>query len=212
MELKTTKNKANSLMSKRCSIRKYDTTVKISREEMTNILQDAMTAPSSFNLQPWRFVVIDTESGKQLIKPYMLFNELQWETSSALIAIFGDLEDKESVDKIYSAAVNFNLTTSERKEKIKETIASYRANFSAEKVKYSAALDCGLVAMQIMLSAKAYGYDTNPIGGFQKEEFAKAVGLDPTRYLPLLLLSVGKAAEPGHNSVRFSVADITDWK
>jgi len=48
----------------RRSIRNYDTDVKISKEEMTQILEEATLAPSSVNMQPWRFLVIDSEEGK----------------------------------------------------------------------------------------------------------------------------------------------------
>jgi len=49
----------------RKSIRLYDENVKISREEMNQILTEAMLAPSSRNQQPWRFVVVDTKLGKE---------------------------------------------------------------------------------------------------------------------------------------------------
>lgn len=211
MEIKKTINPANGLMSSRCSIRNYDTSVKINREEMTNILQDALTAPSSFNLQPWRFVVIDTQDGKKIIEPYMMFNHTQWETSAAVIAIFGDLEADENLDKILSANIEHHLMDEERKTKMTEMIKSYRASFSEEKTRNGVMLDCGFVSMQLMLSAKAYGYDTNPIGGYMKKEFTEAVGLDPKRYEPVILLTIGKAAEDSHDSVRLSVDEVTKW-
>lgn len=52
MEIKRVKNPANKIMQERRTIRKYNPTVKISKKEMSNILQDALTAPSSLNLQP----------------------------------------------------------------------------------------------------------------------------------------------------------------
>lgn len=53
------------IMKGRRSIRNYDPTVKISKEEMTEILEEATTAPSSVNAQPWRFLVIDSPEGKE---------------------------------------------------------------------------------------------------------------------------------------------------
>ena len=32
-------------------------------------------------------------------------------------------------------------------------------------------IDSSLMAMQLMLTAKAHGYDTNPIGGFDKRKY-----------------------------------------
>lgn len=45
----------------RRSVRYYDSEVKISQEEMKDILRLATLAPSGANLQPWRFLVIDSQ-------------------------------------------------------------------------------------------------------------------------------------------------------
>jgi len=212
MELKNIINQKNALLKSRFSVRKYDETVKISKEEMSNILNDAMTAPSSLNLQPWRFVVFHTEESKAVLQPYMMFNQVQWETSSAVIAIFGDMENFSYVDEIWSAAAGHNLVSQEEKNKMVGMIKEYRSKLSAERIKDAMLVDCGLITMQVMLAAKAYGYDTNPIGGYMKEELTEALGMDPVRYIPIMLVTIGKAAEDKHDSIRFSVDEITEWR
>ena len=51
----------------------YDETHKISHEEMLTMIQEATTAPSSVNMQPWRFVVVESEAGKEKLKPLIRF-------------------------------------------------------------------------------------------------------------------------------------------
>lgn len=58
-------NDFNEIIYGRRSIKTYDSSVKISREEMTQIINEASTAPSSINMQPWRFLVVDTPEGKE---------------------------------------------------------------------------------------------------------------------------------------------------
>ena len=65
----------------------YDETHKISHEEMLTMIQEATTAPSSVNMQPWRFVVVESEAGKEKLKPLIRFNTRQNETSSAMLLI-----------------------------------------------------------------------------------------------------------------------------
>lgn len=48
----------------RKSVRHYDETYKISQEEMLEMIQEATTAPSSVNMQPWRFVVVESDEEK----------------------------------------------------------------------------------------------------------------------------------------------------
>ena len=51
--------------------------VKIPREELLEILDKTVTAPSSVNMQPWRFVVVESEEGKEKVET---FYQLQWGT------------------------------------------------------------------------------------------------------------------------------------
>ncbi len=209
--IKSTINKANRILSDRRSIRKYDETVKISRSELESIIQDAMTAPSSFNLQPWRFVVIDTPEAKEKVKPYMMFNLQQLETSSAIIAVYADKKVAETADQVLSQGVEKGLRTEEQKQQLKDMILSYISSYTPERLANSLMMDCGFVCIQLMLSAKACGYDTCPIGGYDRQGFSDAVGMDTERYMPALLISIGKAAEDGKASTRYSVDAVTKW-
>lgn len=73
-------------------------------------------------------------------------------------------------------------------------------------------IDSGLVSMQLMLSARARGYDTNPIGGYDKSRIAEAFGMEKERYVPVMLISVGKAAKEARRTTRLPIDRIADWK
>lgn len=204
-------NDFDEIINGRRSIRKYDPTVKIKKEEMTAILETATTAPSSINMQPWRFVVVDSPEGKEKLAPLMSFNSLQHETSSAMILVFGDLNNFDYADKIYSQAVAANYMSEEVKAKQLASYTPYYENMSKETLINTILIDAGLVSMQLMLTARAHGYDTNAIGGFQRDQLAATFNLDPERYLPVMVISIGKAAESGYQSTRLPIEDITTW-
>ena len=69
-----------------------------------------------------------------------------------------------------------------------------------------------LAAMQLLLVARGHGYDTNVIGGFENDQLAAAFDLDPTRYVPATIVSIGKAAEAGYDSVRLDPEQVTWFK
>lgn len=65
---KLTNNDLAKVMFDRHSVRKFDPTVKISRDELQDMIREATTAPSACNLQSWHFVIIDTPEGKEKLK------------------------------------------------------------------------------------------------------------------------------------------------
>ncbi|MET0944373.1 MAG: nitroreductase family protein [Flavobacterium sp.] len=211
----TTAQKINDfkeIITGRRSIKNYDKSVKISREEMTEILTLATLAPSSVNMQPWRFLVIDSPEGKATLAPLARFNQNQVETSSAVIAVFGDMNNFDNAEEIYGKAVEKGFMPLEVKENILATFTGYFETITREEMKEVVLVDGGLVSMQLMLAARAFGYDTNPIGGYEKDQVTEAFGLDKDRYVPVMLISIGKAADTGHKSVRLPIDKVAQWK
>lgn len=208
----TKTNDFQEIITGRRSIRYYDPSVKISREELSEILESASLAPSSVNLQPWRFLVIDTPEGKEKLAPLARFNQSQVETSAAVIAVFADMNSSEYLDEIYEKAVEKGFMPEDVKNQQVKSIKGFFEVMTRDQLKEMNLIDAGLVSMQLMLVARAYGYDTNPIGGFEKEQIAEAYGMDKERYYPVMLISIGKAANKGYQSVRLPIDQITEWK
>jgi nitroreductase len=205
-------NDFNEIVTGRRSIRNYDPTVKISRQEMTEILTKATLAPSSVNLQPWRFVVIDSPEGKATLAPLAKFNQTQVATSAAMIAVFADMNSIDYADDIYGQAVDEGHMPAEVRDIQLPAIKGLISTMTPEQLKEMNLIDTGLVSMQLMLAARAHGYDTNPIGGFEKDQIAEAFNMDKERYYPVMLISIGKAIDMGYQSVRLPVDTITEWK
>ncbi|WP_422392229.1 nitroreductase family protein [Niallia oryzisoli] len=195
----------------RRSVKSYDPSVRISREEMAEILEEATRAPSSVNMQPWRFVVIETPEGKEKLAKLARFNQTQVSTSSAMIAVFGDMKSVEYAEDIYSKQVELGYMPQEVKEQLLAAFKPSYENMPQRDMRDVVLIDSGLVCMQLMLVARAHGYDTNPIGGYEKDQIAEAFGLDKDRYVPVMLISVGKAASEGYPSYRLPVETVTTW-
>ena len=204
-------NDFSDIVYNRRSIRKFDTSVKIPREEMLEILDKTVTAPSSVNMQPWRFVVVDSEEGKDKLKPFVSYNSVQNETSSAMVLIFSDLKSQERAEEIYGKAVTQGKMPEEVKEKQLSSIVPMYENAPFEVMNEIVHIDSSLAAMQLMLVARSYGYDTNAIGGYKKDGLAKAFGLDEDRHVPILIIALGKADEEGFESVRLDASDVTTF-
>ncbi|GIO69858.1 nitroreductase family protein [Paenibacillus cookii] len=204
-------NNFNEIVLGRRSVKVYDPEVKISREEMTEILTEATRAPSAINMQPWRFLVIDSAEGKEKLAPLASFNQSQVLTSSAVIAVFYDANNMEYMDEIYGKAVELGYMPQDIMELNLQQAKSYYANISSSDLRDMNLIDSGIVSMQLMLVARAHGYDTNPMAGYDKERIAEVFGLHKDRFQPVMLISIGKAAKEGYPSYRLPVETITTW-
>jgi nitroreductase len=146
------------------------------------------------------------------LKPLIRFNKLQNDTSSAMVLFFGDMKCYELGEEIYDQAVAEGKMPKEVRDEQLAAIIPYYESFSESKMNDVIKIDTSLVAMQFMLVARAHGYETNPIGGFEEDQLAEAFGLDKDRYVPVMIVSIGKGKEAGYESVRLSADKITEFK
>lgn len=202
----TTTKDLYTIMHERKSVRKYDPTFKMTQAELEEILTEATSAPSSSNLQPWRFIVIQDDATKKELRA-IANNQEQIETSSAVIAVIGDAEMYKNVEKIYTQNVIEGHMGEEQKNiTISNTHRMYPAAPLAVRQNI-ASFDAGLISMQLMLIAKEKGLDTVTMGGFDKVKFAERFEL-PENQFPIVLIAIGKAAAPAFGSSRLPLEDI----
>ncbi|MBC8079721.1 MAG: nitroreductase family protein [Gorillibacterium sp.] len=193
----------------RRSVRSYNPTFRIPREELHDLIKEATKAPSSSNLQPWRFLVIDDQALQEKLKP-IAFNQQQVSDASAVIAVLGDIAAYKQAETISSRALKAGYITEEFKNRsVARTMQGYQS-MSRDKLREIAYIDGGLVSMLLMLSAKARGYDTVPMGGYDSDAFVKAFEV-PEQYVPIMLIAIGKAAAPGNPTIRLEVEEIAFW-
>lgn len=200
------KSALEKLMEERKSVRKYEPGVAIPRETIQHILQQATTAPSSSNLQPWRFLVIDDAEQQKELR-IAGFNQEQIETSSAIIAVIGDIEMYKNAKQINDLNVELGYMPREIADMMISNSETAYSSFSDAERSNIAHLDSGLISMQIVLLAKDMGYDTVIMGGFDKAAFAKRYEL-PANEVPMILIAIGKAAMPARNSSRLPFEQI----
>ncbi|NME05992.1 nitroreductase family protein [Psychrobacillus sp. BL-248-WT-3] len=199
----------DQLIHERKSVRKYKENVVIPHEDLQTLLQKAITAPSSSNMQPWRFIVIEDQQVKKELRP-IANNQEQVETSSAIIAVLGDLEMYKNTEKIYNTNFEKGYMSREIANFMIESSLSLYGNLPEEVMKNIVHFDAGLISMQIMLLAKDMGYDTVPMGGFDKVKFAEKFNL-PQNEIPILLIAIGEAAAPAYGSSRLPLEQIVRY-
>ena len=185
---------ALAVIRERTSINHFDLSKQISKAEIRDIVADATQAPSSYNIQHWRFVAVtDPEKKKQL--QAAAYNQAKVGQASATVIVLGDLRGYEKLNKILAPLVRAGTITQDAAESsARRAAAPYVSNpqFQRDEAIRSGAL----AAMTLMLAAQARGYATGPMIGFDPEKVKALFGISD-RYVPVMLITLGHAA-PGN--------------
>ena len=194
----------------RKSVKYFDPNVKIEREEIIEMLNEANIAPSSCNLQPWRYIVVDTPEGKEKLGSAN-YNKIQNDTSAAMIIVLGDLDHYGKFDEIYGEAVEKGYMTEEVKDGFEKGMESQLENLPTDKNREGVYFDCGLWTMQFANIAYAKGYDTNIIGGFVREKVAELFELEEN-LIPVMLIALGKKEKDARPTVRMKAENLVRFE
>jgi len=156
----------------------------ISEADLGTILNAARHAPTAFNIQNWRFLVVRDEAVRDEISA-VAWNQPQIKDCSALIVMCADIDAwKEDTRRYWKDAPE------EMQQKYTGMIRGFyegREQMQRDEGFRSA----GMAAYAIMMAASALGYQTCPMDGFDFGKVAEVVRL-PKHYEIAMFVAVGK--------------------
>lgn len=200
--VKVTEEALKEVFQGRHATRAYKSNVIIPEETLNEILELAVTAPSAWNLQHWRFLVIRDQVQKDRIKP-IAYGQQQVSDASVVVIILGDLEanliGREMYDGLFSAGF---ISREVRDDMITQIEGGYQ---SPQFARDEANKNAGLAAMQLMLAAKAKGYDTGAMGGYNPNALVEALNI-PSRFIPVMMITIGEAVAPARPTTRLPLS------
>ncbi|UBH12688.1 nitroreductase family protein [Macrococcus armenti] len=196
----------NKLLTRR-AVKQYDPEFKLSEAEILELLDAANKAPSAWNLQHWKFMVMHSDESKAQLLP-IAFHQQQIVDASAVIVILGDKEANKNIDEICAPDIEKGRMTEEIKARIANQVNNAYEN---EHYAYEAAvMNSTFPAMQIMNFATLRDLGTCTIGGFNRTQLIETFKIDE-RYVPTMLITVGKATKTPRESDRRDVTSITSF-
>jgi len=168
----------------RRAIKHFDASHVMASEEANEILSLAIFSPTAFNIQNWRFVVVDDADLRRKIRA-VSWDQSQVTDTSLFIILCADLKAWEKEPERYW--VN---APKEVQEFMLPAIDSYYRG--KEQVQRDEAMrSCGIVAQTIMLAAKSLGYESCPMDGFDFDQVAQLISL-PDDHVIAMFVAIGK--------------------
>ncbi|MCL4125894.1 UNVERIFIED_CONTAM: hypothetical protein GTU68_062586 [Idotea baltica] len=171
----------------RRSVKKFDPDYKFSQEELKTILDHMSLAPTAFNLQNWRFVLVEDRELRNKIKE-AAWGQAQVTDASLLFILTADLKAWDKDPKRY-----WKNAPKEVSDYMVGAIDGYYRD--KELVQRDEAMrSCGIAAQTLMLIAKSMGYDSCPMDGFDFDKVGELINL-PEDHIISMFVVVGKAIE-----------------
>jgi nitroreductase len=184
----------SQILRERRSTPHFDSTP-VPEEDLKKILHAGMEAPSGYNLQPWRFVVVrDPEQKKRLREAAM--GQPKVEEAPVVVVACGDTRAwKEDVERMLKMGNvhGFPESGNEGARKAVTGLLSGQAGTAAGiagdiNIWVNRHVMIGYTTMLWM--AEALGYDTAPMEGFWEDKVRQVLGI-PEHVRVVALLGIG---------------------
>lgn len=171
----------------RRAVKYYDPSHCMSETEINELFSLAMLSPTAFNIQHWRFVRIAEPELRQQIRA-AAWDQAQVTDASLFMVLCADLKAWEKQPARYWANADQAV-----QDFIVPAIDQYYRD--KDQVQRDEAMrSCGIAAQTLMLAAKAMGYESCPMDGFDFAKVGELINL-PDDHVIALCLAIGKGTQ-----------------
>jgi nitroreductase/dihydropteridine reductase len=192
------------IVMQRYATKKFDGR-KISEEKIAELLELVRFAPSALNLQPWKIKIVSDQKIKDQLRPAT--NNQEQITSCSHLLVFCADPDYEGLIRMLGAL----LQNQGAPEAVKNMVIGMARDFTGkmlpeQRLAWSQA-QTYLALGNALNGAKALGFDSCPMGGFDQKEYTRILKIPPP-LVPVMLCPVGYAADKPMLKIRFPKEDI----
>jgi nitroreductase len=177
-------------ITQRRAVKQFDPNHQMTQAEIDQLFSLAILSPTAFNIQNWRFVLVQNPELRRSIRS-VSWNQAQVTDASLLVILCADIKSWEKEPGRY-----WRNASQETQDFLLPAIDNYYRGL--EQVQRDEAMrSCGMAAQTLMLTAKAMGYDSCPMDGFDFAAVGNLINV-PEDHVIALFVAIGKALSPAH--------------
>jgi nitroreductase len=161
----------------------------IPETDLKKILDAGLAAPSGYNTQPWRYVVVRDEAQRKALQAAAM-GQPRVSQAPVVIVACGDattLKDKD-LEEMLQLAKEHGFGTDDQHEAVRRNFPSFLATL---EIAVWLNRQVAISLTHMMLMAEALGYDTAMMEGFHEDAVKKVLGIPPAAHV-VMMLCVGK--------------------
>ena len=179
----------------RASVRKYDTTKKVSNKDLEILLEAGNLTATSMGLQPFKIVVVSNEDLKKELVPFSYNQKHVGEASHVLVFAIETDVNQSTIDSYINRAMEVRQQSEEDLQGYKNSISGYLSSMS-EEYKIAWASKQAYIALGTVMSVAAdLKIDSCPMEGFDPLKYQELLDLKSKNLMPVLVLPIGYRSE-----------------
>jgi nitroreductase len=197
----------------RHACKKFDPQRKIPRDDLATILECGRLSPSSFGMEPWKFIVVETPALREALRT-ACWGQPQVTDASDVIVIVG----KTALLRPNSDYVKSMFA---RRDFPPEALAAYLERYAEH---HEGEIDsvmndyawvskqCYIALANMMSAAAAVSIDSCPIEGFGKTEVEQVLGLEATAEEAVVVVTFGYRLQEQTPRFRLDFEHVVDYR
>lgn len=192
---------------RRRATRRFDTSRPVDDALLKRILSLATFAPSSYNLQPWRFLVVRGAANRQKLRA-AAFNQPKVAEAPVVVIVLGYLTPERShLSPMVEQMTASGAVSPEGAAELLGRAGAALGKMPDEFRPLWATRSTMLAAATLMIAAESLGIASAPMEGFDPAKVRAAFGV-PDDHTVCCLVALGHAAEAKPFPGRFGLADV----
>lgn len=196
----------------RYATKKFDPTKKIAPELWAQLESAAIHAPSSYGLQPWKFVVVTDPEVRKKLHP-VSFNQPQiLDASHLVVFVAKNPPTPADIDAYVARTAQVRGTTVEALDGFKQMMLGSLSRMDSAQAHRWAARQTYIALGVFLASAALMGVDACPMEGFLPEKYDEILGLKEQGLGSVVLATAGYRSADDKNAalakVRFDASDV----
>jgi len=175
----------------RYAVQKFDSEKKLTKEEIDLLLEALRLSPSSYGLQPWKFIVITNPEIRAKLREAGYGQAKITEASHLIVLAIKKNIDEGFVDEYMESVAKTRDVAVENLKSFRDMIVADIVARPVEERNEWAARQVYLALGMLLASAAILGIDAGPMEGFEPEKFDEILGLDKLDLASTVIVALG---------------------
>ncbi|MGE5085659.1 MAG: NAD(P)H-dependent oxidoreductase [Bacillota bacterium] len=187
----------------RYATKKFDPSKKISDQDWKTLMESLKMAPSSYGVQPWKFLVIENPKIREQLKP-VSWNQTQvTDASHYVVFLYKEKIDEGYINKFMDRMAAVRNAPPESLQGYKDLLINNLVKAPEEKIRVWSQRQAYIAMGFLLETAALLKIDATPMEGFSASDYDKILGLEGSGWKSVATVALGyRHAEDSYQNLK----------